>query len=140
VMSTVHDIAIVMGYYVVTGREFNLTSIAVLLTIVGYSINDTIVVYDRVREIEGHHTGKNLEAVINLATNQTLSRTILTSDVAGAMLVGIATGTYSSIYIAGPFAIWTENWLKAREKKALVARTSAPKQGGGAPKVAAGRR
>jgi preprotein translocase subunit SecF len=158
VVSLVHDVAVVMGYYVVTGREFNLTSIAVLLTIVGYSINDTIVVYDRVRELEARKTGRSLEQLINDATNQCLSRTFITSgvtalsliglliygvgsiqDFAGAMMVGIVTGTYSSIYVAGPFAIWTDRWMKAREKKALTARTTSPKStGGGAPAKATG--
>lgn len=157
-MATLHDVAVVMGYYVVTGREFNLTSIAVLLTMVGFSINDTIVVYDRVREIEGRRTGKSLEQMINQALNETLSRTLITSgvtalsligllvygvgsiqDFAGAMLVGIVSGTYSTIYIAGPFAIWTDRWLKVRAK-AAKARAGTAAAAGASPKVASGRR
>jgi preprotein translocase subunit SecF len=152
VISSMHDLAIVMGYYVVTGHEFNLTSIAVLLTVVGYSVNDKVVVYDRVREIERRGTGKPLDQVINAAINQTLSRTIIASgatalsliglliygvgsiqDFAGAMLVGIVSGTYSSIYIAGPIAIWTDRW-QARKNARPASRKAAARP---APTVAA---
>jgi preprotein translocase subunit SecF len=127
VVAMFHDIIIIFGYFLVTRREFNLTSIAVLLTIVGYSVNDTIVVYDRIRENLAKVHGMPLKALINLSINETLSRTILTSfatglslvgllffgvgqiwDFAAAMLVGIVTGTYSSIYIASPVTIWLE--------------------------------
>ena len=110
----VHDVIMVSGYYLVSRREFNLTSIAVLLTITGYSINDTIVIYDRIREEMARYKGKPLPEIINIAVNDTLSRTILTSgvtalslvgllifgvgeiwDFAMAMLIGIIVGTYS---------------------------------------------
>ena len=145
VIALFHDITFVMGFYVVTGAEFNLTSIAVLLTIVGYSINDTIVIFDRVREIEGRKTGRSLTDIINTALNETLSRTIITSsvtalsllgllvygvgtlwDFAAAMLVGLVSGTYSTIWIASPFAIWIDRWLKQREAAQVAA-------GGGKP-------
>lgn len=142
VMALLHDVAIVMGFYVVSGREFNLTSIAVILTIVGYSINDTIVIFDRVREVEGRKTGQSLYQILNDANNESLSRTIVTSlvtalsligllifgvgtiwDFAAAMLVGLVSGTYSTIFVAGPFALWIDAWTKKREaqKKALAA-------------------
>lgn len=140
VIALFHDLTFVMGYYVVTGAEFNLTSIAVLLTIVGYSINDTIVIFDRVREIEARKTGRSLTDIINAALNETLSRTLITSfltalslvgllvfavgtlwDFAAAMLVGLISGTYSTIYIASPFAIWIDNWLKKREAQQAAA-------------------
>lgn len=127
VVGMFHDIIIVFGYFLVTRREFNLTSVAVLLTVVGYSVNDTIVVYDRIRENLAKVKGMPLPALINLSVNEVLSRTILTSfttvlalvglllfgvgqiwDFAAAMMVGIVTGTYSSIYIASPVTIWLE--------------------------------
>jgi preprotein translocase subunit SecF len=127
VVAMFHDIIVVLGYFVVSRREFNLTSVAVLLTIVGYSVNDTIVIYDRIRENMAKMKGMNLPSLINISLNETLARTILTSfatalslvgllvfgvgqifDFAAAMLLGIVTGTYSSIYIASPMTIWLE--------------------------------
>lgn len=126
-VASVHDVIMVAGYYLVSRREFNLTSIAVLLTILGYSINDTIVIYDRIREEMVKYKGKPLPEIINIAINDTLSRTILTSgvtalsligllifgvgeifDFAAAMLWGIVVGTYSSVYIASPLTIWLD--------------------------------
>lgn len=126
-LSMVHDVIMVSGYFLVSRREFNLTSIAVLLTIIGYSINDTIVIYDRIREEMVRYKGKPLPEIINIAVNDTLSRTILTSgvtalsligllifgvgeiwDFAMAMLIGIIVGTYSSVYIASPLTIWLD--------------------------------
>jgi preprotein translocase subunit SecF len=126
-LAMVHDVIMVSGYYLVTRREFNLTSIAVLLTITGYSINDTIVIYDRIREEMARFKGKPLPEIINIAVNDTLARTILTSgvtaisligllifgvgeiwDFAAAMMVGIIVGTYSSVYIASPLVIWLD--------------------------------
>jgi preprotein translocase subunit SecF len=126
-LAMLHDVVMVAGYFLVTRREFNLTSIAVLLTIIGYSINDTIVIYDRIREEMVKYKGKPLAEIINIAVNDTLSRTILTSgvtalsligllvfgvgeifDFAAAMLVGIVVGTYSSVYIASPLVIWLD--------------------------------
>ncbi len=127
-MAMLHDVVMVAGYFLVSRREFNLTSIAVLLTVLGYSINDTIVIYDRIREEMARFKGKPLPEIINIAVNDTLSRTILTSgvtalslvgllifgvgeifDFAAAMLVGIVVGTYSSVYIASPLTIWLDD-------------------------------
>ena len=127
VLAMIHDVIMVAGYYLVSRREFNLTSIAALLTITGYPINDTIVIYDRIREEMVRYKGKSLPEIINIAVNDTLSRTILTSgvtalslvgllifgvgeiwDFAMAMLVGIVVGTYSSVYIASPLTIWLD--------------------------------
>jgi preprotein translocase subunit SecF len=135
-VAMVHDAIMVTGYYLVTRREFNLTSIAVLLTVVGYSINDTIVVYDRIREEMARYKGKPLPEIINIAVNDTLSRTILTSgvtalsligllifgvgeiwDFAAAMLVGIVVGTYSSVYIASPLTIWLDERQAAKDRR-----------------------
>lgn len=135
-VATVHDVIMVAGYYLITRREFNLTSIAVLLTILGYSVNDTIVIYDRIREEMARYKGKPLPEIINIAVNDTLSRTILTSgvtalslvgllifsvgeifDFAAAMLVGIVVGTYSSVYIASPLTIWLDEREAHRQAK-----------------------
>ena len=134
-LAMLHDVVMVAGYFLVTRREFNLTSIAVLLTIIGYSINDTIVIYDRIREEMVKYKGKPLPEIINIAVNDTLSRTILTGgvtalsliglliygvgeifDFAAAMLLGILVGTYSSIYIASPLVIWLDE--RQHEKEA----------------------
>ncbi|MFZ5443449.1 MAG: protein translocase subunit SecF [Myxococcota bacterium] len=143
-LSMLHDVVMVAGYFLVTRREFNLTSIAVLLTIIGYSINDTIVIYDRIREEMVKYKGKSLPEIINIAVNDTLARTILTSgvtalslvgllifgvgeifDFAAAMLLGIVVGTYSSVYIASPLVIWLDE--RQHEKEAAA---------GGMPKTA----
>jgi len=127
VLAMLHDAIMVAGYYLVSRREFNLTSIAALLTVIGYSVNDTIVIYDRIREEMVKYKGKPLPEIINIAVNDTLSRTILTSGVTAlslggllifgvgeiwdfslAMLVGIIVGTYSSVYIASPLTIWLD--------------------------------
>jgi preprotein translocase subunit SecF len=134
-VAMVHDVIMASGYFLLTRREFNLTSIAVLLTVIGYSINDTIVVYDRIREEMVRYKGKPLPEIINIAVNDTLSRTILTSgvtalslvgllifgvgeiwDFAMAMLVGIIVGTYSSVYIASPLTIWLDERAAAKER------------------------
>lgn len=138
-LAMVHDAVMVAGYYLVSRREFNLTSIAVLLTIIGYSINDTIVIYDRIREEMVRYKGKPLPEIINIAVNDTLSRTILTSgvtalslvgllifgvgeiwDFAMAMLIGIVVGTYSSVYIASPLTIWLDERAAAKERAAKM--------------------
>jgi preprotein translocase subunit SecF len=135
-LAMLHDVVMVAGFYLVSRREFNLTSIAALLTIIGYSVNDTIVIYDRIREDMGKYKGKPLPEVINIAVNDTLARTILTSfvtalsligllifgvgeiwDFAMAMLVGIIVGTYSSVYIASPLTIWLDERAAARESR-----------------------
>lgn len=143
VISLIHDVAVVIGAFALTNREIDLTIVAALLTIVGYSINDTIVVYDRIRENVGKTRRKPFIEIINLSVNETLSRTLLTGsttllmlivllivggpvihDFAFALLVGIITGTYSSIYVAAPVLLLWEN-LPGRgmsAKKALKAR------------------
>ncbi len=123
-----HDVLITIGAFSVFNKQFDLTTVAALLTIVGYSLNDTIVVFDRIRENVKRAGGKgDLEAIMNRSVNETLSRTILTSlttllvvvalflfgggvihDFAFALLVGIIVGTYSSIYIASPVVLALE--------------------------------
>ena len=127
VLACVHDALVVLGAFVVTRREVTLSTIAVVLTIVGYSMNDTVVVYDRIRENLGKHRGKSFGEIINLSISETLSRTLLTSgatmlsvlaffiwgtgvikDFAFGMVVGIIAGTYSSIYVAAPLTEWID--------------------------------
>ncbi|WP_406871660.1 protein translocase subunit SecDF [Aminobacter sp. P9b] len=124
ILATIHDVTMMIGLYVLTGIEFNLTSIAAILTIVGYSINDTVVVYDRVRENLRKYKKMPIEQLLDLSMNQTLSRTVLTGvttllalislylfggevirSFTLAMIFGIVVGTYSSIFVAGPLLI-----------------------------------
>jgi preprotein translocase SecF subunit len=127
VVALVHDVLITAGFWVILGLEFDLRVLAALLAIVGYSLNDTIIVYDRIRENMEIRTTRNMEEVLNLSVNQTLSRTLLTSlttlvavlsllllggevirPFALAMVIGIAVGTYSSVYVAAPMLLLLE--------------------------------
>lgn len=120
-----HDVIITLGFFSLTQLEFNLNIVAAVLTIIGYSLNDTIVVYDRIRENLRKHRQMDMPALLNLSVNETLSRTIVTSlsmiialgallllggevlfGFTAAMLLGIIIGTYSSIYVAAPLLIW----------------------------------
>jgi SecD/SecF fusion protein len=124
IVATVHDIVMTVGFFVVSGIEFNQSSIAAILTIVGYSLNDTVVVYDRIREDLRRYKKMPLPQLLNNAINETLSRTTLTSvttivallalfifggevirSFTAAMLFGVLFGTYSSIFIAAPLLI-----------------------------------
>ncbi|TIX98166.1 MAG: protein translocase subunit SecF, partial [Mesorhizobium sp.] len=119
IIATVHDVVMTIGFFVITGLEFNQSSLAAILTIIGYSLNDTIVVYDRVREDLRKYKRMPLPQLLNNAINETLSRTTLTSvttmlallalvlfggevirSFTLAMLFGVVFGTYSSIFIA----------------------------------------
>ncbi len=146
-IAMVHDIVMATGFYMLTGREFTITAIAALLTIAGYSVNDTIVVYDRVREMLKQSGGNMpLATTINKAINLTLSRTVLTSLVtfisvvpiiflckgeiqsfAIAMCFGIFVGTYSTVYIASPFTVYVEKFLEARSGKTRANGRQLPK-------------
>jgi preprotein translocase subunit SecF len=124
ITALLHDILITVGVFSLFGKEFTLPIIAALLTIIGYSLNDTIVVYDRIRENIRRTPKDKLSDVVNTSINQTLSRTILTSgttllvvlclfvlggdvihDFSFALLIGVLVGTYSSIYIASPILL-----------------------------------
>lgn len=119
-----HDAVITLGIFVLVGKEVNVPILAAILTLIGFSLNDTIVVFDRIRETEDHYKNKSMSFIINKAINDMLSRTIITSgtvfvsalclflfsggtvgDIAFALCVGIFFGTYSSIYVAAPFII-----------------------------------
>jgi preprotein translocase subunit SecF len=127
IIALIHDVAITVGIFALTDREISLSIIAALLTIVGYSLNDTIIVFDRIRENLRRFRRKPFEQTMNASINETLSRTILTStttlvvvlalfvlgggvihDFAFALLVGIGVGTYSSIFVASPILLLWE--------------------------------
>jgi preprotein translocase subunit SecF len=144
VVAVVHDIIICLGALSLTGREFSLPVLAALLTMIGYSVNDTIVAYDRLRENRGKYSprGKSFADQLNDAINQTLSRTVLTAlttflsaaillffggkvleDFAFVLVIGVVTGTYSTIYIAGAIIVdWTRTVEDrvGRRKKAVA--------------------
>jgi len=144
VVAVFHDTLITIGLFSVFDKEISLTTVAALLTLVGYSMNDTIVVFDRIRENLKLLRREKLEALINLSVNQTLSRTILTSGLtlltalslwlfggqvlngfSFALVVGIIVGTYSSVFIASPLLVFWQNYTESR--KPAVAAAPAPK-------------
>jgi preprotein translocase subunit SecF len=127
IVSLMHDVFVIIGAFALTDREVSLSTVAALLTVVGYSLNDNIVVFDRIRENLGRLRKKPFMEIINVSINETLSRTILTGtttlivlivllifggpvihDFAFALLVGVVTGTYSSIYVASPILLLWE--------------------------------
>lgn len=133
VLCLFHDVVIALGVMTAAGRSFSVTSIAAFLTIVGYSVNDTVIVYDRIRETQLINPRMPLVEVVNRSINQTMNRTVLTSatgliallvltffgggaiqDFALTMFIGILVGTYSSIYVAAPLTIVMDNFLAAR--------------------------
>ncbi len=133
IIALIHDSAITLGFLSLTNKEFTLPVLAAILTIIGYSINDTIVVFDRIRENLGKRKDMPLAELINKSINETMSRTIITSgltllavlalyiyggavihDFAFALLVGVLIGTYSSIYIASPILI---TWDKVTQNR-----------------------
>src|SRR5207245_5969573 len=130
IVALLHDVIITVGVFALMGRELTLTMVGAVLTIAGYSINDTIVVYDRIREGLASGRRGTIEQIMNESINQTLSRTILTGtdtlipilclflfggavlrDFSLAIIIGVVVGTYSSIFIALPLLLW---WTRAR--------------------------
>jgi preprotein translocase subunit SecF len=139
VFALMHDVFIVFGIFCLTGREISLTIVAALLTLAGYSINDTIVVFDRMRENLRLMTKMDLGSIINLSVNQTLSRTIITSttvfivtislfffggevihDFSFAMLIGVVIGTYSSVWVAAPMVYEWEMFKKRKSAQQKI--------------------
>lgn len=130
IVALFHDVSIILGIFAFTGTEFTLQTVAALLAVIGYSVNDTVIVYDRVREQEQLNSHLHLKDQIDLAINETLSRTILTSgttlfisatmyffgglairDFFFAITLGVLIGTYSSIYIAAPVTLIFQKFL-----------------------------
>lgn len=139
VICLAHDAIITLAIFVAVGKEVNVPILAAILTLLGYSLNDTIVVFDRIRETEGTHKGLGMAGTINLAINDMMGRTVITSlttlisaaclwifadgtvsDIAFALGIGIIFGTYSSIYVAAPFMLLMEKmkFLNPRAKTA----------------------
>ncbi|MBF0635064.1 MAG: protein translocase subunit SecF [Nitrospinae bacterium] len=146
VLATMHDPLIILGVFSLLGKEFTLTVLASILTVIGYSLNDTIVVFDRIRENMKLKRGMPTLDMLNLSINQTLSRTILTSstvfmvvvalyffggevihDFALALIIGVVVGTYSSIYVASPIIHYWEVVAKKRQEAARASLKSAEK-------------
>ena len=138
IVALAHDVIVTLGAFSLTNREIDLTIIAAFLTIIGYSINDTIVIFDRVRENRRKRPNEPLPQLINRSINETLSRTILTvatvligvialfvfgggviHDFAFAMLVGVFTGTWSTLYIASPFVLFWDKFTKKRGRRLI---------------------
>ncbi len=134
ILALVHDVLITLGIFSLLGKEIDLPIIAAFLAIIGYSLNDTIIVYDRIRENQGKHGKQGLEFLINRSINETLSRTLLTSgttllvvlalfifgggvihNFAFALLIGVLIGTFSSVFVASPLLIFWQNY-RARGK------------------------
>jgi preprotein translocase subunit SecF len=154
VLSLFHDVSVTIGIFVLTQREFSLSLIGALLTLIGYSLNDTIVIYDRIRENQEKYPRKLTSEIINLSVNETLGRTITTNgatllaispflimggsivqDFAFAMLIGGFFGSYSTIYVASPM-ILVMNDLKphlARLVAGAALPTAAPEDSEGTP-------
>jgi len=140
IIAIVHDVLVVLAFFSLFNREISLFVVAAILTIIGYSINDTIVVFDRIRENFGLRRRESYEGMLNVSINETLSRTIITGlsvffviifmlfmggefvrDFALAMLVGFLTGTFSSIYVASAIVVEWQNRITNRRKATRVA-------------------
>lgn len=146
VVADLHDVLITVGVFSLLDKEFDLTIVAAVLTILGYSLNDTIIVYDRIREHLRSSKPEPLDRLINRSVNETLSRTILTAgttlitvaclylfggavihDFALAMLIGIVAGTYSSVFVASPILLDLGSGLTQRPGTAVTPKTNMAK-------------
>jgi preprotein translocase subunit SecF len=157
VIAVFHDVLVTLGFFSIFQWEISLTVIAALLTLVGFSVNDTIVVFDRIRENRRLHRRESLYKVTNDSINQTLSRTAITNGLVFlsvlamvlfggevlrgfslALTVGVIVGTYTSVAVASPIMVWWEQRVEAAERAALVGPArSAPKRSGNAVAAAA---
>ena len=145
VLAILHDGLVMVGFVVWTRMEFNTTTIAAILTILGYSINDTIVIFDRIRETKKNYPGEPLAEVLNRSITETLSRTFITTlttmlavvslyifttgsmkDFALALLVGMTSGVYSTIFIACGFVLFSDRFFSRNRKRAGVSEADGP--------------
>jgi preprotein translocase subunit SecF len=136
IVALVHDVIITYGALSISGREYSLTVLAVILTIIGFSINDTIVIFDRVREDVKKMRKEDLATIINTSVNECLGRTILTSgtvmmvvlilfffggpvihDFAFTLIVGLVSGVYSTVYVASPVVLFWDRYVTQRRRK-----------------------
>ncbi len=149
VVSLVHDALITMGIWSLMGFEFNLTFVAAVLALIGYSVNDTVVIYDRIRENMEKHQTKDIPWIVNKSVNETLSRTLLTSfatmlsvlaiAVFGsesirwfgwAMLVGMVSGVYSTVYVASPITVYVYEFRERQRRQQAATTAAAARQQG----------
>jgi preprotein translocase subunit SecF len=140
ILALTHDALVTLGFFVITRKEVTISTVAAILTVVGYSMNDTIIVYDRIRENLARRRNVRMLDVINISVSEMLSRTILTSvtvvlsisafafigtgvirDFAWAVIVGVIAGTYSSIYVAAPLTEWIDSRFFHTEHDAAAA-------------------
>ncbi len=140
IFAVLHDVFICFGLYALLGREFTITTVAAVLTLIGYSLNDSIIVSDRIRENLKVMRGQSYAHIVNTSINQTLSRTLMTSiatmlplvallilggpvlrDFSFILVIGIIVGTYSSIYIVAPMAVFFKEWQESRKKATRAA-------------------
>lgn len=145
IVALIHDVLVTIGALSLTNREFNLTTLAAILTIIGYSINDTIVIFDRVRENKRLNRGNSLEQTLNMSINECFSRTFMTAfttflvvaalfffggqvinDFAFALLIGVIVGCYSTVFIASPVVLVLHNWGKARAHRSGATTEKSP--------------
>lgn len=146
VIAVAHDTVVTIGLFSIFDKEISLTVVAALLTLVGYSMNDTIVIFDRVRENLKLMRRESLSEIINRSVNQTLARTVMTSGLtfltvlalwlfggqvlngfAFALVVGILVGTYSSVFIASPIVVFWHEWMESRKKGSPAGAPVAPR-------------
>jgi preprotein translocase subunit SecF len=158
VVAVFHDTIITIGLFSLIDKEISLTVVAALLTLVGYSMNDTIVVFDRIRENLKTMRRESLEGLINISVNQTLSRTVLTSGLtlltalslwlfggqvlngfSFALVAGIIAGTYSTVFIASPLLIFWQNLADSRKRGGPAAKAPVGKQDSGPVRKVSGR-
>src|SRR5256714_4089919 len=158
VIAVFHDVLVTLGFFSIFQWEVSLTVIAALLTLVGFSVNDTIVIFDRIRENRRLHRRQSLYKITTDAINQTLSRTVITSGLVFlsvlamvlfggevlrgfslALLIGVVFGTYSSVAIASPIMVWWEQRLEAANRAAALSFNQPIKGGVRAPRVNATR-
>ncbi|MFN9743765.1 MAG: protein translocase subunit SecF [Acidobacteriota bacterium] len=146
VVAVFHDVLVTLGFFSIMQWEINLTVIAALLTLIGYSMNDTIVIFDRIREMLRFRRRDSLERLANDAVNETLSRTVITNGLtfltvfalvlfggevlksfSWALFIGIIVGSYSTVYIASPFMLMWENWRGSKSNyiKVIASNTGA---------------
>ncbi len=155
VLATAHDLLSTLAFLAIMRLEVSLTVVAALLTVIGYSLNDTIIIFDRVREDLKKQRKESLYQVLNRAINETLPRSVLTHFTVAAatlslllfagevirpfswiMLFGVVTGTFSSIYIAGPTLLWIEHrWPRSRTDKLVTGRAAQPDTSRPAPRT-----
>jgi preprotein translocase subunit SecF len=147
VLALLHDSVLVLGVFVLTQKQFDLLTLAALLALIGYSNNDTIIVFDRVRETLHAHPKLSIEEAVNKATNETLGRTILTSlttffsaaalwafggpvihDFAFTFAIGIIIGSYSSIFVASAFVIYFTKYREQKEQRDRLSGKSTKKK------------